>query len=515
MQNGFATRGGALLVALCAGVPQLVAAADKDVEQVIVSASRVPEAAADLALPWTLVDGDAISTTAAVHINQLTQRVPGTWISRGNGQESLPALRSPVFTGAGSCGAFYMAWDGLSLRGPGFCNVNQLFDANSEQAGRIEVLRGPGAAVYGANAVHGVLNVLTPSLDDGPARRLALEGGANDYYRGRLALRGASGVQSLGLFANVASDGGYKDESGYEQQKLTVKHRYDGDLWTVTSALEATNLQQETAGFVTGFEAYRDPASRPANPNPEAYRDSYAVRAYSRFTRSDASRTLAITPYLRRTGMQFLQHFLPWQPVEKNGQDSVGLRLQLNGDEERLRWQSGIDADLTRGWLREVQDRDFSPNQPAGVHYDYTVDACPPRLSARSVTNSRRAGTSRRACAWSTTATITTTTRLTAAPAHPRPATAASSAPRTGATASATAAPISARATASAMQHTSMRAPHAASAHRRRRNCTACRQARPWPTWTARTLTASTSACAAPPGPGATTSPPTACASAT
>jgi iron complex outermembrane receptor protein len=375
MQNGFATRGGALLVALCAGVPQLVAAADKDVEQVIVSASRVPEAAADLALPWTLVDGDAISTTAAVHINQLTQRVPGTWISRGNGQESLPALRSPVFTGAGSCGAFYMAWDGLSLRGPGFCNVNQLFDANSEQAGRIEVLRGPGAAVYGANAVHGVLNVLTPSLDDGPARRLALEGGANDYYRGRLALRGASGAQSLGLFANVASDGGYKDESGYEQQKLTVKHRYDGDLWTVTSALEATNLQQETAGFVTGFEAYRDPASRPANPNPEAYRDSYAVRAYSRFTRSDASRTLAITPYLRRTGMQFLQHFLPWQPVEKNGQDSVGLRLQLNGDEERLRWQSGIDVDLTRGWLREVQDRDFSPNQPAGVHYDYTVDA--------------------------------------------------------------------------------------------------------------------------------------------
>ena len=85
------------------------------------------------------------------------QRVPGTWISRGNGQESLTALRSPVLTGAGSCGAFYMAADNISLRAPGFCNVNQLFDANTEQAGRIEVLRGPATALYGSNAMHGVI----------------------------------------------------------------------------------------------------------------------------------------------------------------------------------------------------------------------------------------------------------------------------------------------------------------------------------------------------------------------
>lgn len=345
-------------------------------EQVIVSASRLPEPGAPLALPWHRIDGEALALTSAVHINQLMQRSPGVWISRGNGQESLPALRSPVLTGAGGCGAFYMAWDGISLRAPGFCNVNQLFDVNSEQAGAVEVLRGPGTAVYGANAVHGVLNVLTPDPDRGPARQLAVEGGPHDYYRVSGAVREQWDQHALGIHFNGASDGGYKADSGFDQQKLTLRHSYSGDLWRVSNALETTNLNQETAGFVSGFKAYEDPELRASNPNPEAYRDSFALRGYSRWQRDlGAAQTLSITPYLRRTRMTFLQHFLPWQPVEKNGQDSLGLRVAVNGSSDAVSWQSGIDMDATRGTLSEVQEQPFSPNQPQGVHYDYSVDA--------------------------------------------------------------------------------------------------------------------------------------------
>lgn len=344
-------------------------------EQVIVSASRVAEPGQLLALPWDQIDQSALDLTGAVHINQVMQRSPGVWISRGNGQESLPALRSPVLTGAGGCGAFYMAWDGISLRAPGFCNVNQLFDVNSEQAGAIEVLRGPGTAVYGANAVHGVLNVVTADPGAGPLTRVALEGGPHDYYRFSTDLRRQWGAQALGIQFNGASDGGYKADSGFDQQKLTLRHDYDGELWQVSSALETTNLNQETAGFVSGFEAYKDPELRASNPNPEAYRDSFALRAYSHWERQLQGAQLSITPYFRRTRMTFLQHFLPWQPVEKNGQDSLGLRVALRDGDGNFNWQSGVDLDATRGTLSEIQDQPFSPNQPAGVHYDYSVDA--------------------------------------------------------------------------------------------------------------------------------------------
>jgi len=130
-------------------------------EQVLVTATRINSEGNSLPLAWSVVGEDALTLTGHTHINEIMQQVPGAWITRGNGQESLTSLRSPTLTGAGSCGAFYMASDGISLRAPGFCNVNQLFDANSEQAGRIEVIKGPATALYGSNAMHGVINILS------------------------------------------------------------------------------------------------------------------------------------------------------------------------------------------------------------------------------------------------------------------------------------------------------------------------------------------------------------------
>lgn len=348
-------------------------------EEVFVSATRTALPAAGMPLAWSAVDSEAIDLTAAVHINEIMQRVPGTWISRGNGQESLTAIRSPVLTGAGSCGAFFMAWDGISLRAPGFCNVNQLFDVNSEQAGRIEVIRGPGTAVYGSGAMHGVINVLSaapPATGERNSQSLRLEAGPFDYLRGSYRIGTRNGRHGLSAAVNVAHDGGYKDDSGFEQQKLTLRHDYEGDVWQVRSALEASNLNQETAGFIQGFRSYRDSALKDSNPNPEAYRDAWSLRAYSRWSRMlDGGTELSITPYVRRNRMEFLQHFFPWQPTEKNGHESLGLRLALNTENAALSWVRGIDMERTQGTLSEVQAEDFSPTLPIGVHYDYEVTA--------------------------------------------------------------------------------------------------------------------------------------------
>ena len=64
-----------------------------------------------------------------------------------------------MLAGAGACGAFLVAEDSLPIRPVGFCNLNEMFELNYEQAGQIEVLRGPGSAMFGASAVHGVVNV--------------------------------------------------------------------------------------------------------------------------------------------------------------------------------------------------------------------------------------------------------------------------------------------------------------------------------------------------------------------
>ncbi|MCB1693137.1 MAG: TonB-dependent receptor plug domain-containing protein, partial [Pseudomonadales bacterium] len=125
------------LVAIGASCLALPASAGL-LEEIVVTAARTDQTIADTPSNIGVVSADELALIGATHINESLQRVSGAWISRGNGQEHLTALRSPVLTGAGACGAFLMLEDGIPLRASGFCNVNELFDANSEQARRIE-----------------------------------------------------------------------------------------------------------------------------------------------------------------------------------------------------------------------------------------------------------------------------------------------------------------------------------------------------------------------------------------
>lgn len=354
----------------------LATTAEPTLEHVIVSATQQDTGLLDLPLSVALVNREDLLTVLHVHANEVFQRVPGAWISRGNGQESLTALRSPVLTGPGSCGAFFMAADGISLRAPGFCNVNQLFDANTEQAERIEVLKGPSTALYGSGAMHGLVNVITPQPTEQLFHRVAVEAGPHDYRRGRYQVGNTIGRHGFMLAANVASDGGYKRSSGFDQYKGNLRHRYDGDRFSLDSILAITDLDQDTAGFITGFEAYKDSDRQRENPNPEAYRKADSQRFQSTLTLPiDEFSRLVLTPYWRDNDMEFLQHFLPWQPVERNGHESFGLNSKYYREGSWLSSVSGIDLETTDGWLEETQDEPFSPNQPAGVHYDYQVDA--------------------------------------------------------------------------------------------------------------------------------------------
>jgi outer membrane receptor protein involved in Fe transport len=345
-------------------------------EQVLVTATQEEAIHLELPLSASVISGDDLAIVSPVHVNQAFQRVPGAWISRGNGQESLTALRSPVLTGPGSCGAFFMGSDGVALRAPGFCNVNQLFDANTEQAARIEVLKGPSTALYGSGAMHGVINIITPRPAEELSHRVSFEGGPHDYRRGRYFISNTLGSHGFMLAANAASDGGYKRSSGFDQYKGSLRHVYSGERATVDSIFSATDLDQDTAGFITGYKAYKDSSLKKENPNPDAYRkaESQHFQSSIEWDTGTFSR-IVVTPYWRHNDMEFLQHFFPWQPVEENGHESLGIKGRYYREDSWLKSVSGVDIESTDGWLKETQDDPFSPNQPQGVHYDYQVDA--------------------------------------------------------------------------------------------------------------------------------------------
>jgi len=349
---------------------------NNDIEKITVTATRSNNALLTLNTNLSIIDHDVLTLIEQEHINQIIARVPGGWISRGNGQEHLTAIRSPVLTGAGGCGAFFIAQDGIPLRAPGFCNANQLMDANTEQAQRIEVLRGPASTLYGTNAVHGVLNVLTPDALADNDDKIGLTSGPHDYYRGDLSITTQQSNHGFMIYGNAASDGGYKDDSGFEQKKINAIHQYKNNKIAIKNVVAFTDLKQETAGFIQGEKAYEDASLKRSNPNPEAFRNNQTARAYSHIQYIvDDTLSLSVKPYLRWAETQFLQHFLPWQSLEKNEQKGIGLQSQLEKRFNHIHWLVGFDTDLTHGNLLETQAEDFSPSIPQGEHYKYNVKA--------------------------------------------------------------------------------------------------------------------------------------------
>lgn len=350
---------------------------EPSIDTITVTASRIEQPIFAQSTSISLISEEDIELVSAVHISEIMNRVPGVWITRGNGQEHLTAIRSPVLTGAGSCGAFYIAEDGIPVRPTGFCNVNELFDLNTEQAQRIEVLRGPGTALHSSDALHGVINVISAPPATNDETMLAAEAGPNDYGRIKLSHSGNSAQYGYRINFNGASDGGYQDDSGFDQQKMTARLDYHGDEWSSFSLLSASNLNQETAGYITGYEAYKDEALKKQNPNPEAYRDSQAIRWQTHFERSLANHsTLIVTPYARHSEMEFMMHFLPGTPVEQNGQNSGGLQVTAHSIvSDKLNLTYGADTELTDAYLKQTQANDFSWSIPGGKQYDYEVNA--------------------------------------------------------------------------------------------------------------------------------------------
>jgi len=361
--------------------PLLVAATLPD--EIVVTAQRRAQPSLELLGNSTRIDGERIALTGHTHPHEIAVQVPGAWISRGTQQEHLTAIRSPVLTGPGACGSFLMLEDGIPIRPAGFCNVNQLFEVPAELASAIEVVRGPANATYGANGLHGTINFLLPAPALDPAGTVAGEFGPNGYRRLKLSGQGPLHGRAVAVGLSLDSDDDFRDESGYRQAKGYLRLRQPLARGELEFGFSGSVLDQETAGFIAGFDAYRDRELRRQNANPEAYRKADSQRFSLRWipAADDPLAGLDLRFYIRRSAMDFLQHFLPGQPREENGQVSGGMLLGHQSLwHDRLLLNSGLDIEIAHGWLREVQAAPISEGsdflretRPAGRHYDYEV----------------------------------------------------------------------------------------------------------------------------------------------
>ena len=347
-------------------------------DEIVVTVTQADTSILDLIGNTARLDEERIRLTNPQHIYDLGVATAGTWFSEGSGQENLTAIRSPVLTGPGACGAFRTLENSVPTRPTGFCNVNQLFEIPSELARGFEVVRGPTKAHYGSNGLHGTVNVLLPEPGEAPHAYVSGTAGADDFYRGKFGWSGDAGANALNAGLLLDTYGGFREYTGYDQQKGYARLRRPLANSTLGINFSAQNLDQDTGGFILGEDAYKDSVIRTTNPNPEAFRKANSQRFSVDWTPDQTG--FDLTGYLRHSDMEFLQHFIPGQPLEENGQVSGGLltRWQLEGN--RASWSTGLDVEFMDAFISQYQAEALNGSSdflnevlPQGQHYDFDV----------------------------------------------------------------------------------------------------------------------------------------------
>ena len=193
----------------------------------ITSVAKKPQKKSEAAAAVFVITNDDLRRWGVMNIPDALRRVPGLQVARING--SRWAITARGFNGR-FANKLLVLIDGRSIYTPLFAGVYwESNDVMLEDVERIEVIRGPGGTLWGANAVNGVINIITKSASD--TQGTLISAGAGNEERGFTSLRHGTtfgdeiNFRAYGKFRSVdrgaAIDTGLVPPAAYDDKRFT------------------------------------------------------------------------------------------------------------------------------------------------------------------------------------------------------------------------------------------------------------------------------------------------------
>ncbi len=379
-------RPAALALALACALPAVAQQTDSvllaqnlhapSMRETVVTATRTEQPLSDLVADVSIVDRETIERSGATGVVDVLARLPGVQIVRngGIGNSANVFLRGAE----GRFTAVYIDGVRVDSQSTGGALWEQI---PLSQIDRIEVLRGPAAAVYGSDAIGGVVQLFTRKGEGALAPYVGVGMGTHNTRKIEVGVSGSAGVggafdYALGL-TRTQSDGydirsgaghntdkdDYRATSGNARVgfKVNVQHRIDATLLgqTMNSGYDISPVPVDdrnknrlrTAGLTWAAQ----------------WTDTYTMR----LTVNDTLSRYETEPSLYRTETQ-LRGYL-WQNEFRLGAHLFTAALERRED---TLVNPALDA-----WSKTI-DRDRSQNALA-LGYGYHVGAHTLQLNVR------------------------------------------------------------------------------------------------------------------------------------
>lgn len=227
-------------------------------DEIIIAGVRTPLPAADMATAVTVIDREALDLRQSFQLVDVLRDVPGLTVARSGPVGSQAQLR---MRGAEANHVLVLI-DGVEANDPASGDEFLFEHLSAMEVERVEVIRGPQSALWGSDAVAGVINIVTRKAEEGFGGGASGEGGSQNTWAQSAWVHYGKDIWRLNIGAsrretdgtNVSRQG--SEDDGYRLTTAQARLRLDPvDAISVdlTARYVEAHTQTDPVDFISGL----------------------------------------------------------------------------------------------------------------------------------------------------------------------------------------------------------------------------------------------------------------------
>ncbi|MEB0982482.1 TonB-dependent vitamin B12 receptor BtuB [Citrobacter portucalensis] len=240
-------------------------AQDTSPDTLVVTANRFQQPVNTVLAPTEIVTREDIDRWQSKDLTDVMRRLPGVDVAQNGGM----GQSSNIYIRGAEARHTLVLIDGIPLAKSGITGIADFSQIPLSLIQRIEMIRGPRSAVYGADAIGGVINIITQNTQ--PGGKVQVGVGSNHYQQYDASLRQELGEDTLATIAgsftdtkgyNVQPDSSYSgdsDRDGFRNKTFWagVTHKFTDELSAFVRGYGYSNNTDYDSGYKDGGDEHQ------------------------------------------------------------------------------------------------------------------------------------------------------------------------------------------------------------------------------------------------------------------
>ncbi len=316
---------------------------NQELDEVVVTASRVEEKVKETPATINIVTSEELDEIKFRNPAEVLNRLPGIYTHDFGGESELTSIRVPTHFVNGYT---MVLVDGIPTTSYGSGSSGQIADLNNRNIERIEVVKGPSSALYGSNAIGGIINIITKDPSPEPEMNFWAEAGEYDQYTGGVSASGSGMKLGYDVDLNYKNSKGWRDHSSVEKKVGTGKFQFAPTESSLLGLkVELLSFDNESAGSL-------DEAAFIEN-----WQHSHYANSIARTTMDKYVGTLTYDYFLQKGELKTV---LNVRKIDHTTLPHYSIRIQYGGPPHAGHYHGfyndiqGLDTDLQMLYSRDM-----------------------------------------------------------------------------------------------------------------------------------------------------------------